>query len=52
MKTGNDKIPKVVAGTYKVDKKLGGGSFGEIYKATHILTGKDVAVKFVSIGRI
>jgi len=41
------KIPKQIAGTYKLLERLGGGSFGEIFKAKHITTGQEVAVKFV-----
>jgi len=41
------KIPKLVGGTYKVNERIGGGSFGEIYSATNTLTKQDVAIKFV-----
>lgn len=35
-----------VANQYKVGKKIGAGSFGEIYLGLDIVTGKEVAVKF------
>ena len=41
------KVPKMVAGMYKLSEKIGGGSFGEIYKAINICTGQEVAVKLV-----
>lgn len=43
----NAKVPRLVAGMYKVGERLGGGSFGEIYAATNVLTSQDVAIKFV-----
>lgn len=42
-----ENITKFVAGMYKVTERLGGGSFGEIYKARNIITGEEVAAKFV-----
>ena len=44
-------IPKLVCGSYKVGERLGGGSFGEIYKATNVTTGQEVAIKFVLLYR-
>lgn len=35
-----------VANQYKVGKKIGAGSFGEIYLGMDIISGKEVAVKF------
>eukprot|EP00761_Pharyngomonas_kirbyi_P014961 gb/GECH01014992.1/.p1 GENE.gb/GECH01014992.1/~~gb/GECH01014992.1/.p1 ORF type:complete len:338 (+),score=76.05 gb/GECH01014992.1/:1-1014(+) len=34
-----------VAHVWRIEKKIGGGSFGELYKGTHINTGNTVAVK-------
>ncbi len=48
-KTADVKLPKTVAGMYKVTERLGAGSFGEIYKGKSLLTNEDVAIKFVSI---
>ena len=37
----------MVAGRYIIDKKIGKGSFGEIYKGHHKETKEDVAIKIV-----
>ena len=37
-----------VADRFKMGKKIGSGSFGEIYLAIDLQTGKEVAVKFES----
>ena len=34
-----------IAGKFRLGKKIGGGSFGDIYLATEITTGEEVAVK-------
>ena len=36
-----------VAGRFRMGKKIGSGSFGEIFLAVDLHTGKEVAVKFV-----
>ncbi len=38
-----------VAGRFKMGKKIGSGSFGEIFLAVDLQTNKEVAIKFVSI---
>jgi hypothetical protein len=37
-----------VASKYRLIKKLGGGSFGDIYHAQHIVSEEDYAIKLVS----
>eukprot|EP01060_Flectonema_neradi_P014339 TRINITY_DN21034_c0_g1_i1.p1 TRINITY_DN21034_c0_g1~~TRINITY_DN21034_c0_g1_i1.p1 ORF type:complete len:339 (+),score=31.25 TRINITY_DN21034_c0_g1_i1:53-1069(+) len=40
---------RLIGGKFKVGKKLGAGSFGEIYQAQHENTGDSVAVKVESV---
>lgn len=45
-RTGDDKlIGEVLAGKYRVDEKLAEGGMGCVYRATHVLMEKAVAVK-------
>jgi casein kinase 1 len=37
----------LVAGKYRLGRKLGGGSFGEIYLGTNLQTGEEVGIKLV-----
>ena len=37
---------KIVAKNYKLNKKLGSGAFGEIWKAVNIKTKHEYAIKF------
>lgn len=34
--------------SYRLGRKIGGGSFGDIYLGTNIQTGEEVAIKLVS----
>ncbi|KAG7030440.1 Casein kinase 1-like protein 3, partial [Cucurbita argyrosperma subsp. argyrosperma] len=45
-------MERVIGGKYKLGRKIGSGSFGEIYLATHIETFEIVAVKIVSSERL
>ena len=38
-----------VGGKYRLGKKIGSGSFGDIYLGHHILTGEEVAIKLESV---
>ena len=35
----------IIAEKWKLQKKVGSGAFGEIYKAIHVSTNEEVAVK-------
>ncbi|XP_042065154.1 casein kinase 1-like protein 10 isoform X1 [Salvia splendens] len=39
----------VIGGKFKLGRKIGGGSFGELYLGTHAQTGEEVAVKLESV---
>lgn len=41
----------LVAGKYRLGRKLGGGSFGEIYLGTNLQTGEEVGIKLVRQSR-
>ncbi|KDD77114.1 protein kinase, partial [Helicosporidium sp. ATCC 50920] len=36
-----------IAGKYRLGRKIGSGSFGDIYIGTHLLTGEEVGIKLV-----
>ncbi|GIL54302.1 hypothetical protein Vafri_9875 [Volvox africanus] len=38
-----------IAGRYRLGRKIGGGSFGDIYLGTNIQTGEEVAIKLESV---
>ena len=38
-----------VGGKYKITKRLGQGSFGDIYAGVNVKTNEEVAIKLVSI---
>jgi serine/threonine protein kinase len=40
---------KIVANNYKLVKKLGSGAFGQIWKAEHLKTKEQVAIKFEDV---
>lgn len=39
----------LIAGKYRLGRKLGGGSFGEIFLGTNLQTGEEVGIKLVSV---
>lgn len=39
----------LIAGKYRLGRKLGGGSFGEIFLGTNLQTGEEVGIKLESI---
>eukprot|EP00792_Barthelona_sp_PAP020_P005612 TRINITY_DN2728_c0_g1_i1.p1 TRINITY_DN2728_c0_g1~~TRINITY_DN2728_c0_g1_i1.p1 ORF type:complete len:428 (+),score=102.95 TRINITY_DN2728_c0_g1_i1:50-1333(+) len=39
-------VPSLISGKYRVGRKLGAGSFGEIYSGYDLEQGKEVAIKF------
>jgi len=42
---GDERIGTVLAGTYRIDRLLAGGGCGDVYVATHVRLGSQVAVK-------
>ena len=50
---GNDDplIGATLGGLYRVERLIGVGGMGRVYKATHLLLGKDFAVKVLPEGR-
>lgn len=45
----NKVVPSLVHDRYRIIERIGGGSFGEIYKATDTQRNKPVAIKFVRV---
>ena len=41
-------IGKIFFKKYKVTKKLGQGSFGQVFRGTNITTNEEIAFKFVN----
>ncbi|KAJ5900295.1 Casein kinase I [Penicillium subrubescens] len=38
-----------VGNKYRIGRKIGGGSFGDIYLGTHIISGEEIAIKLESV---
>jgi len=38
-------IPNLIAGKYRIVRKIGSGSFGEVHLAISVTNGEEVAVK-------
>ncbi|KAJ5642773.1 Casein kinase I [Penicillium lividum] len=45
MTTANLRVGK----NYRVGRKIGGGSFGDVYLGTHIISGEEIAIKLESV---
>ena len=41
------KVGKLIGGHFRILDRIGGGSFGEIYRGRNICTAEDVAIKLV-----
>ncbi|MCA9618800.1 MAG: serine/threonine protein kinase, partial [Myxococcales bacterium] len=39
--------PQLLAGRYRLGKRLGGGGFGDVYEAEHVVTEKPLAIKLL-----
>ncbi|KAG8759974.1 casein kinase I [Serendipita sp. 396] len=44
--TSHSNGPNIVGNYYKVNKKIGEGSFGVIFAGTNLLNSSEVAIKF------
>jgi serine/threonine-protein kinase len=43
----SSETPRVIAGTYQLLERLGGGAMGQVYAAEHLRTGRQVALKIL-----
>jgi serine/threonine-protein kinase len=43
----DDAIGRTLDGKYRLDRKINSGGMGTVYKATHLMLGKSVAVKLI-----
>src|SRR6185369_11912 len=44
-KTDDALIGQILAGKYRIDERLSGGGMGTVYRGTHVLMDKTVAIK-------
>jgi serine/threonine protein kinase len=48
-KTASNKMELRVGKKYRLGRKIGSGSFGDIYLGTNMTTGEEVAIKLESV---
>ena len=47
---GDPNLGRLVVGKYRIRARLGQGGFGSVYRAEHVTSGKEVALKLPSHG--
>src|SRR5260221_2059779 len=43
----NHRIGQTIVGKYRLDRRLGAGSMGDVYEGVHVEIGKRVAIKMI-----